>query len=117
VTAPHPPTPTAGDDDLDGPRRAYELTLFVSGASDLSARAVADARELCDTYLDRAARLTVVDVYNDPRPAQGDGVLATPTLVRTFPLPARKIIGDLSDTARVLLALDLRGSDAGAELG
>jgi circadian clock protein KaiB len=86
---------------------SYELTLFVSGASALSARAVADARLLCETHLDAPYHLSVVDIQADPAAVLGTRVLAVPALVRSLPLPVRKVVGDLSDTAKVLLALDL----------
>jgi circadian clock protein KaiB len=85
----------------------YELTLFVGGASDLAARAIADARRLCDNHLVDGYRLSVVDVHESTGAAMGRQVRATPTLVRTWPLPVRQVVGDLSDTTKVLLALGL----------
>jgi circadian clock protein KaiB len=85
----------------------YELTLFVSGASDLSARAIANAKELCDTHLDGRYELSVVDVHEDAAAALNSDVIAAPTLVRNSPLPVRKLVGDLSKTDKVLVALDL----------
>ncbi len=93
-----------------GASMRYELTLFVSGASALSARAVANARLLCDDHLDGPSDLSVVDVQKDPSALLGSSVIAVPTLVRSRPLPVRKVVGDLSDTAKVLLALDLPGA-------
>ena len=86
----------------------YELTLFVSGASEHSARAIADARQLCDEHLRGRCRLSVVDVHEDPAALAETRVLATPTLVRSRPLPARTLVGALSDTAKVLRFLDLQ---------
>lgn len=85
----------------------YDLTLFVSGASPLSARAVSNARALCRAHLPGRHALTVVDVHSDPALVVAAGVLAVPTLVRELPLPRRRIVGDLNDTASVLRALDL----------
>lgn len=90
---------------------AYDLTLFVSGASDLAARAVTNARRLCETHLTGRYRLTVVDVYEDVAALLASDVLATPTLVKNRPLPVRRIVGDLSHLDRVLLALDLPRAD------
>ena len=87
----------------------FELTLFVSGASPLSVRAISNARLLCDTHLAGRNRLFVVDVQNDPEAMLNSGVLAAPTLIRSQPLPARMLVGDLSNTAKVLKALDLAG--------
>jgi circadian clock protein KaiB len=89
----------------------YELTLFVSGASDLSARAIANAKELCDTHLDGRYELSVVDVHENAAAALNSDVIAAPTLVRTWPLPVRKLVGDLSRTDKVLVALDLAAPD------
>jgi circadian clock protein KaiB len=85
----------------------YELTLYVSGASDLSARAIANARRLCDKHLAGSYELSVVDLHDDPAPDVDAGVLAAPTLVRNRPLPVLMIIGDLSNAARVLHTLQL----------
>jgi circadian clock protein KaiB len=84
-----------------------ELTLFVSGASNLSARAIADATELCDVHLSGRYRLSVVDVHGDPAATLSSGVQAAPTLVRPSPLPMRRFVGDLSDAGAVLLRLGL----------
>lgn len=85
----------------------YELTLFVTGASALSARAIADVRSLCDTYLSGRYHLEVVDVHRNPGLVISRGVLASPTLIKDLPLPKRVLVGDLSNTKRVLLALDI----------
>lgn len=85
----------------------YELTLFIIGASDLSARAIANVRQLCDTYLPGRYRLQIIDLFNDPAALVGSRVLAAPTLVKNQPLPVRRLVGDLSETAKVLLALGI----------
>jgi circadian clock protein KaiB len=85
----------------------YELTLFVSGASDLSSRAVANARQLCDVHLEGRYDLSVVDVHENPAAARNSQVLAAPTLIKSLPLPVRTLVGDLSDTPKVLAALEL----------
>jgi len=96
---------------MGGDEPRPQLLLFVSGASDLSARAIASATELCDIRLSGRFRLSVVDVHADPAATQTSGVNATPTLVRTAPLPMRRFVGDLSDTDAVLLRLGI--TDAG----
>ena len=88
----------------DGP---YELTLFVSGASDASSQAIRDARALCESHLGGRHELTIVDVSQDPQLTRGRQVLATPTLVKVSPGPERMLVGDLSDTKSHLLSLDL----------
>lgn len=90
----------------------YELTLFVSGASSSSARAIRNARTLCDSHLSGRYELKIVDVNQDPELARGSRVLATPTLLKGAPAPERMLVGDLSDQERVLLALDVRVLDA-----
>lgn len=87
----------------------FELTLIVSGASDLSARAIANAQELCDTYLEGRYHLSVVDLHEEPASVGASQVLAAPTLVKNQPLPVRKFVGDLSRTEKVLAALGLSG--------
>jgi circadian clock protein KaiB len=84
-----------------------ELTLFVSGATDLSTHAIANARALGDIHLAGRYHLNVVDVHDGAAAVESIGVLATPTLVKTWPPPIRRFVGDLSHTDRVLLALDL----------
>jgi circadian clock protein KaiB len=85
----------------------YDLTLFVGGASDLSARAVANVRALCDAHLPGRYVLAVVDVHVDPAAAVRHRVVAAPALVRNLPLPVRRLVGDMSDATRVLMALEL----------
>jgi circadian clock protein KaiB len=95
--------------ELEGAR--YELTLFVSGASSASARAVRNARALCEAHLAGRHDLTIVDVNQDPELARGRRVLATPTLLKDHPAPERMLVGDLSDIETVLAALDIRVAD------
>lgn len=112
MTSPREATRNRFDDEPAGPSDVfYELTLFVSGASDLSARAIADARRLCDIHLDGRFHLSVVDVHEDPAAVLTSGVRAAPTLVRNRPLPVRKLVGDLSRTGKVLSALELPFAD------
>jgi circadian clock protein KaiB len=70
-------------------------------------RAIANARLMCDTYLEGRYRLAVVDVHDDTTKLVGSGMIAAPTLVKNRPLPARRIVGDLSRTYKVLQALEL----------
>jgi circadian clock protein KaiB len=85
----------------------YELTLFVAGASAVSARAVSELRQLCETHLQGRYALHVVDIRTDPALVSSRGVLAAPTLIKDHPLPKRVLVGSLSDTSRVLQALDI----------
>jgi circadian clock protein KaiB len=96
---------------LEGDR--CELTLFVSGASEFSVRAIANARALCDMQVVGRFRLSVVDVHEGGGAGTltTSGVLATPTLVKNWPLPVRKFVGDLSQPDKVLVALGLSLAD------
>jgi circadian clock protein KaiB len=89
----------------------YDLTLFVSGASDSSARAVTNIREICDAHLRGRHQLTIVDLNQEPALAGEHHVLATPTLVKDHPLPIRMLVGDMSDHVKILLALDVQAGD------
>lgn len=94
----------------------YVLRLYVTGSTPRSAAAIATIRELCDRYLKDRCDLEVVDVYQQPARAQGDQVIAAPTLVKKLPMPLKKLVGDLSDEERVLAGLDLRVKrDAGGD--
>ncbi len=94
----------------------YEFTLFVSGASDLAGRAVANARHLFETYLPGRYQLSVIDVQDNVTALVTSGVLATPTLVRNTPGPERRVVGDLSSSGRVLLALGVPHSAVPPEI-
>lgn len=85
----------------------YELTLFISGASELSARAITDATRLCEEHLGGRFELAVVDVYEHPAAALVNRVVAVPTLIKHGPGPVRRLAGDLSQTGHVLMALEL----------
>jgi circadian clock protein KaiB len=85
----------------------YVLTLFVTGASDLSGRAIRNIRALCEEHLAGRYNLEVVDVHRDPALMSSYDLVAAPALIKEAPLPKRMLVGDLSDTARVLAALDL----------
>jgi circadian clock protein KaiB len=84
-----------------------DLTLFVSGASEFSARAISNARRLGDVVLAGRYRLAVVNIHEDPGAALDSQVIATPTLIRTSPDPVRRLVGDLSDMAKVRRVLEL----------
>ena len=85
----------------------YQLRLFVTGGSPRSRHAEDNLRRICDERLAGEYSLEVIDVLKQPRLAEEARVLATPTVVKDHPAPPRRIIGDLSDTAQVLFALDL----------
>jgi circadian clock protein KaiB len=86
----------------------YVLRLYVAGATERSRRALARARHLCDVELKGRCDLEVIDVYQQPILALDGRIVATPTLVKEFPLPVRRFIGALDDTARIVVGLDLK---------
>ncbi len=86
----------------------WELRLYIAGQTARSVEAFANLQRLCEEYLKGQYRIEVVDLLRNPQLARGDQILAIPTLVRKLPQPMKKIIGDLSNTERVLVGLDLR---------
>ncbi len=88
----------------------WELRLYVAGQTPKSLAAFANLKQICEEYLDGKYHIEIVDLQQHPQLAEGDQILAIPTLVRRLPPPLRKIIGDLSNTERVLVGLDLRPS-------
>ncbi len=86
----------------------WELRLYVAGQTPKCTVAFANLRKLCDKHLPGQYHIDVVDLLKDPQLSRGDQILAIPTLVRRLPPPVRKIIGDLSDTEKVLVGLDIR---------
>ena len=99
---------------VNGNGRYVELRLYVAGQSPKSLAALANLKKFCAEHLDGQYELHVIDLVKTPQLAQNDQILAIPTLVRKLPVPMRKIIGDLSDSSRVLVGLDLRDQE-GAE--
>jgi circadian clock protein KaiB len=85
----------------------YVLRLYVAGSTPQSGRAITNLKAICDTHLKGRYELTVVDLYENKERAREDQILVAPTLVRQSPAPIRRLIGDLSNTERVLAALEL----------
>lgn len=86
----------------------YVLRLYVAGQTPKSMTAFANLKKLCEEHLAGKYKLEVIDLLKNPQLARGDQILAIPTLVRKLPQPLKKIIGDLSNTERVLVGLDIR---------
>lgn len=91
---------------------SYLLRLYVTGATSKSLRAIESIKSICEEHLKGRYRLEVVDVYQRPALARGEQIIAAPTLIKYLPTPLRKFIGDMSNTERILLGLDLRRSKA-----
>lgn len=91
----------------NGSAGLVRLRLYVAGQTPKSVAALSNLRKICDDHLNGQYRIEVIDLIKNPQLAHGDQILAIPTLVKRLPVPMRKIIGDLSNTDRVLVGLDL----------
>jgi circadian clock protein KaiB len=86
----------------------YILRLYVAGVTPRSSYAIKNIKKICEEYLQGRYDLEVIDIYQHPTLAKGEQIVAAPTLIRKLPLPLRRFIGDLSNTDKVILGLDLR---------
>lgn len=86
-------------------KATLQLRLYVAGTAPNSLRAIANARAICDEHFAAGHDLEIVDMLEHPRRAEVDGIIVTPTLLKLLPLPVQRVIGNLSDTDKVLLAL------------
>lgn len=86
----------------------YILRLYVAGHTPKSVDAITNIKKICEEHLKGHFELQVIDLYQQPQLAQGEQIIAIPTLIRKLPPPLRRIIGDMSNTERVLVGLDLR---------
>jgi circadian clock protein KaiB len=100
--APRATSETLADPDF------FELRLYVAGQTSRSLAALANLKRICEEHLQGRYRIEVIDLLEHPQLARGDQILALPTVVRKLPEPIRKLVGDLSDTDRALVGLDLR---------
>jgi circadian clock protein KaiB len=94
--------------DVPAGGELWRLRLYVAGQSPKSLRAFANLKTLCEEHLPGRHEIEIIDLIERPALAQSDDILAIPTLVRRLPMPLRKIIGDLSNTERVLVGLHLQ---------
>ena len=90
----------------------FVLRLYVTGNTVRSGQAIANIRALCDDYLAGRYELEVVDIYQQPKAAAKEQIIAAPTLVKELPTPVKRLIGDLSDRDKVLVGLNLEGGSA-----
>jgi circadian clock protein KaiB len=86
----------------------YVLRLYVTGITRNSRQAITNIKKICEGHLQGRYDLEVIDIYQQPVLAKGEQILAAPTLIKKLPLPLRRFIGDMSDTERILVGLDLR---------
>jgi circadian clock protein KaiB len=92
----------------DSTEEIWDLRLYVAGQTRKSITAFANLKKICEEHLAGKYRIEVIDLLKNPRLAKGDQIIAVPTLVKKLPEPLRKIIGDMADTERVLVGLDIR---------
>ena len=90
------------------PGKLWQLRLYVAGQTPKSLMAFSNLKQICENHLKGRYRIEVIDLVERPQLSRGDQIVALPTLVRKLPVPIRKILGDLSNTERVLIGLDLR---------
>ena len=105
------------DVSANGPTAKWRLRLYVAGNTPNSIAAFANLKEICEKHLGDRYQIEVVDLLENPTLAKGDQIIAVPTLVRRLPFPVKKIIGDLSNTERVLIGLDLKPAAFGQGAG
>ena len=106
MTAPKHTGGTPDEEEVDG--LFWDLRLYVAGQTPKCLTAFANLKRMCEEHLEGRYRIEVIDLLQNPQLAEGDQILAIPTLVRRLPTPLRKVIGDLSNEERVLVGLDLR---------
>lgn len=88
-----------------------ELRLYIAGETPKSVAALKNLKRICEEYMPGTYELKVIDLLKQPQLARGDQIVAVPTVVKNLPVPIRKLIGDLSNTERVLVGLDLHRND------
>jgi circadian clock protein KaiB len=86
----------------------YILRLYVTGATPQSIKAITNLKKICEEHLKNRYTLEIIDIYQQPHLAEGDQIVAAPTLIKKLPSPLKKLSGDMSNTERVLLGLDLK---------
>jgi len=104
---------TRNNKEKNSKEEIWELRLYVAGQTPKSLAAFANLKKICEEHLAGNYTIEIIDLLKNPTLAKGDQILALPTLVRKLPEPVRKIIGDLSNTERVLVGLDLRPALSG----
>jgi circadian clock protein KaiB len=93
------------------PTERYVLRLYIAGMTPRSTLAIQNIRKICEQHLEGRYDLEVVDIYQQPTLAEGEQIIAAPTLVKKLPLPLRRFIGDMSNTERILVGMDLRTAE------
>lgn len=91
----------------------YVLRLYIAGMTPRSTQAIQNIRKICEDHLQGRFDLQVIDIYQQPILAEGEQIIAAPTLVKQLPLPLRRFIGDMSDTERIIVGMDVRTAKEG----
>ena len=115
----HPPrTDTVADFEAAAAhaKARYVLRLYITGTTPHSTRAIVNIRKICEEHLQGRYDLEVIDISQRPTLAEGEQIIAAPTLIKKLPLPLRRFIGDMSQTERIILGLDLRKNDLGTKV-
>ena len=102
---------SVGEFDVSGEKinnEVYKLSLFITGMTPHSLKAIENLKEICDNNLNGRYILEIIDLYKNPGLAKEQQIIAAPTLIKKLPLPLRRIIGDMSNTDRVIVGLDLK---------
>ena len=89
----------------------YVLRLYISGATPQSIKAITNLKRICEDHIAHRYDLEVINIHQHPALLEGEQILATPTLIKKLPLPLRKFIGDMANTEKILLGLDIRKKD------
>ncbi len=92
-------------------KRHFVFRLYVTGATGRSTRAIESIKALCEKYLKDRYKLEVIDIYQNPETIESEDIVAAPTLIKELPLPLRRFIGDLTDTEKILIGLELKKQD------
>ena len=113
MTKPAKPAEQAAATGVEGDAEVWELRLYIAGQTPRSVTAFANLKKICEEYLPGRYKIEVIDLLKYPQLAAGDQIMAIPTLVRNLPEPLRRIVGDLSNTERTLVGLQLRPAKPG----
>jgi circadian clock protein KaiB len=103
----------SGESDGAADTNEYLLTLYVTGTTSKSIRAITNLKRVCEEHLKGRYTLEVVDIYQQPERARSGQIVAAPTLIKSLPVPLRTFIGDMADTERILVGLDLKPRPSG----
>lgn len=98
--------------ERNGGKKKFVLRLYIAGTTARSSRAVMNVKEICEKSLGSRYDLRVIDIFQQPHLAKSQQIIAAPTLVKELPPPLKRFIGDMSNTAKILIGLDLIPKDA-----